>query len=634
MVYQQKSTNQKLVNHISQLHPNCGEKGLQSILGRGYCTDMVHIRPSAEVLKQIPPLESLPSEVQNEIRRFDDEVRALEAGDLDPDEFKKFRLENGTYGIRFETEIHMVRVKIYHGNLTAEQLEAMALVAEGFTPMKMAHVTTRQNLQFHNIHRHEISKVMRIVNGCGLTTREACGNTVRNVSCCPYSGILAESVFDVTPYADAVAHFFLRNPVCQSMPRKFKISFESCPTDHIRTNIHDIGFVAKVRKVGGTVERGFQVYLGGGLGAIPCSAILLEEFTPEALMIPTTEAAIRIHDRHSNRENKNRARMKFLIKDWGAEKFRAMILKERATMVATRSGRTNLKIDTTEEKPPRVKAPITVQAPSDPAYSAWRTTNVFPQVQKGYAGVYIRCPLGDITAVGMRTVADVARRYCGGRIRTSITQNLFLRWIPEGALPSLFAELKDAGLAYDSAERVADITRCPGADTCNLAITHSRGLAETLAPMFADGLGKIQALQPLSIKISGCFNSCGQHHVADIGFYGTSKAVNGRDVPHYAILLGGKTTNGEAIFGETIVQVPARRVPEAVKALSDFFIKERKPAESFYDFVVRKGRPKMRAVLSPFTKIPPFETDPKFYEDLGAEGIGFKMEMGKGECAA
>jgi sulfite reductase beta subunit-like hemoprotein len=581
------------------------------------------------VRKKLSPVE------EQEIKFFEENIAALEAGALDSDDFRRFRLEHGIYGIRNTTDEHMMRVKLKWGDLSADQLDALADIAENYATPKAAHVTTRQAIQMHHLRRRDVPAIIRRVSECGLTTREACGNTVRNVTACHYAGTSVEEVFDVRPYAQTVADYFLRNPIGQNLPRKFKIGFEGCPTDHCRIPIHDFGAVAKVRTVNGKEERGFQCYVGGGLGATPHTAQLIEEFTPEDLLIPTIEACIRIFDRHGNRKDKARARIKFVVKDWGIEKMRETIMEERKIALLTRSGRVpNFKIDRAmfDQAPPQVDLPAQIQEPTDAAYKRWRLTNVLKQKQPGYMTVLVRCYLGDIYVQQMHDLANIARRYCGGRLRSAITQNLVLQWVPEKAIPLVYAELLKAGLAEANAERVADITRCPGADTCQIAITRSRGLAQALTPIFSDGLGEAEELQDIKIKISGCFNSCGQHHIADLGFYGSSKVVNGKEVPHYVMLLGGYTQEGLAKFGKPTLQIPAQRVPEAARKLLQFYREQRQPNETWRPFIERTGTPKIKELLQEFTTVP--ENNPKMYEDLGAEGVSFKMEMGKGECAA
>lgn len=581
------------------------------------------------------PIKHTLSAVQEiELKLFEENIRLLESGALDSDDFRRFRLENGIYGIRNTTDEHMVRIKIKWGNLTADQLDVLAEIAQDYATPKVAHVTTRQAIQMHHIKRRDVPALLRRVAECGLTTREACGNTVRNVTACHFAGVSPEEAFDVRPYAQAAVEYFLRNPICQNLPRKFKIAFEGCPTDHARIPIHDFGAVAKVKTVNGKTVRGFATYMGGGLGATPASAILIEEFTPEELLIPTIEACVRIFDRHGNRKDKARARIKFVVKEWGADKMRETILEERKIAILTRSGNVSFKIDMAgyDDAPPVVQLPASIAEPTEAGYKRWKLTNVRKQKQPGHVSILIRCLLGDIQVQQMHALATIARKYCGGRIRTAITQNLVLQWVPEKALPLLYAELLKAGLAEANAERVADITRCPGADTCQIAITHSRGLASALTPVFTNGLAEADELQDIKIKISGCFNSCGQHHIADIGFYGSSKVVDGHDVPHYVMLLGGYTQEGVAKFGKVTLQVPAKRVPEAAKRLLQFYRENRQGQEIFRAFVERIGLARIKELLHEFTTIPP--GDPKMYEDLGAEGVAFKMEMGKGECAA
>lgn len=581
------------------------------------------------------PSRTLTAVEEAELKHFQENIDKLETGQLDSDDFRRFRLENGVYGIRNTTDEHMIRIKIKWGNLTADQLDALADVSEAYATPKASHVTTRQAIQVHHIKRHDVPKLLRRMMEAGLTTREACGNTVRNVTACHFAGTSPEEAFDVRPYAQAAADYFLRNPIGQNLPRKFKITFEGCPVDHARVPIHDIGAVAKIREINGKKVRGFQLYVGGGLGATPHAAQLIEDFTPEDLLIPTIEAAVRIFDRHGNRKDKARARLKFVVKDWGIEKMREALLEERKIAILTRSGRTpDFKVNPNafDEQPPQVNLPASVAVPTDAGYKRWSITNVRAQKQAGYKTVLIRCLLGDIYVPQMRALAKIARQYCGGRLRTAITQNLVLQWVPEKALPLVYADLQKAGLAEADAERVADITRCPGADTCQIAITHSKGLAAALTPVFTNGLAQAEELQDVKIKISGCFNSCGQHHIADMGFYGSSKVVDGAEIPHYVMLLGGFTQEGVAKFGRPTVQLPARRVPEAANALLTYYRENRQGTEIFRAFVERVGTTKIKELLQPYTTVDP--SDPKKLEDLGAEGQAFKMEMGKGECAA
>jgi sulfite reductase beta subunit-like hemoprotein len=576
-------------------------------------------------------------EVETEIRRFAEEIAKLEAGETDPDDFKRFRLENGVYGIRGTTDRHMVRIKVRFGRITPEQLETVADIAERFTPTGLAHVTTRQDIQLHNVKRTDVVETLRRLAECGLTTREACGNTVRNVTACPYSGVSMSETFDVTPYADALSAYFLRNPINQNLPRKFKIAFEGCAEDHARTPIHDIGIVAKVREYRGGIQRGFQLYIAGGLGAQPRSADLLEDFTPADLLIPTAEAIIRVFDRNGERRperiNRMRARMKFLARSWGIDKLREAIFQERKAILATRSGRSPARIEAAEEQPPTV-AVLNPPAPhiSVVEYRRWRATNVVAQKQPGWYVITVRCPLGDIDPKGLRKLARIARRYCGGRLRLAIAQNILLRWVPEAALPWIFSELQGAGLAHSDADRIADITRCPGADTCQIALTHSRGLASALGDVFKKEFSGIAEIQDISIKISGCMNSCGQHHIADIGLHGATETSDEHELPVYVMMVGGRTREGRAEFGKIAGKIPSRSVPGAVRSVLQFYVSERSERENFRTFLDRVGTPAIKKVIGPFTQMPSYEFQRDLFYDLGAEEQ-FKAAVGVGECA-
>ena len=579
-------------------------------------------------------------EQQEEIDRFRVEIARIEAGETDPDDFKKFRLQNGVYGIRGTTDEHMIRVKIRYGSLTSDQLETLARIADDYTPARITHITTRQDVQFHNIKRRDVPEILQQIANSGLTTREACGNTVRNVTSCPYSGIHPDEAFDVTPYADALSLHLLRNQINQNLPRKFKIAFEGCPEDHARTPIHDFGCIAAIRETPNGPERGFRIYVGGGLGAQPMAAQLLEEFTPADKLIPTAEAVIRVFDRHGERRpeqvHRMRARLKFLIKSWGFEKIRREILIERRAIINTRSGLSSYQIEPAEEAPPDLFVPASQPngLQRDLNYKKWLQTNVLRQKQKGWCAVTIRCPLGDISVEKLRAVAEISRQYCGGRVRATITQNLLLRWVPEHALPDVYEELQYAGLAFSDANRIADITRCPGADTCQLAITHSRGLAQALGSVLSNGLASAAEIQNLSIKISGCMNSCGQHHIADLGFYGASRNSDGREVPEYIMLVGGRTSEAGTKFGKSIAHIPAQLVPEASTRLLNYYRSNRSHEESFGEFVDRIGVSPLREVVSEFTRIPRYAEAPYLYLDLGDEAKEFKVAVGQGECAS
>src|SRR5574337_2020933 len=401
---------------------------------------------------------------EGDIDTFDQFVQRFWNGEISPDEFKRFRLQNGIYGQRQEGE-QMFRIKIPWGGLSATQLELLAELAAK-APKGVAHVTTRQNIQLHFIKLEQVAGLMRSLASVGLTTREACGNTVRNVVVGHCAGVCPQELFDVTPYAEAVARFLLRNPMNQNLPRKFKIAFSGCPDDLGLSPIQDIGARAALRSTAGKEERGFQLYVGGGLGPMPRLADLLEEFTPAEQLLLTVAAVVRVFDRHGNRDDRHKARMKFVLNKLGIEQFRTLVFQERTGLESTMAGQFPSLVVWEEAPPPRASsalAGLPIES-DDPAYRRWRATNLLPQKQAGYTMVHVRLELGDITAVQLRTLAFAAREFGDGTVRSTNQQNFVLRWILSERLPALYRLLSAVGLAAPSAERLADVTACPGAD--------------------------------------------------------------------------------------------------------------------------------------------------------------------------
>ena len=576
-------------------------------------------------------LEDAPQASREEITQFKTLVEQYFTGKISPDEFKAKRLHMGTYGIRNTKDIHMMRIKIPAGIMTAEQAEAIADVAEEFSK-SIAHVTTRQDVQLYWIPTRGVPSVMAKLAAVGLTTREACGNSVRNVTACPYAGVSPTELFDVTKHAEAITTHFLRNAASQKLPRKFKIALEGCPEDHARTAIHDIGLVAAVQEQGGKRVLGFRFYVGGGLGAAPMQAILLEPFTPASELLRTCEAAVRIHDRLGDRKNKATARIKFVVKRLGADAFRKEVFAEREKL--PQHTYPDMSATETDEQPPQpsdVPARISVNG----TFSRWKITNVLPQKQAGYAVVTIRLRLGDISSSQLRALAKVIRRYCGGRLRTAITQNLMLRWVRQQDLAALFSQLQPIGLAETEAERLLDVTSCPGAETCQLGISASRGLARQLEVQMRQAGLSGDDVEGIKIKVSGCPNSCGQHHVADIGFFGGARKVGEHLAPHFQLMLGGYTAEGVAVFGQPITKLPAKRVPEAVVQMLTLYRKDRQaPSESFRAFASRVGVPYWKQAMEPYTTLPAYEQTPDAYRDWGADTEFSLGGMGPGECAA
>jgi len=577
------------------------------------------------------PLAVRPSYAQQEeIDTFDEFVQRFWRKQISEQEFQRFRLQHGVYGQRQEG-VQMVRIKIPWGGLTAEQLEALADLAQR-TPRRIGHVTTRQNVQFHFVKLGEATEFLRHLETVGLTTREACGNTVRNVTAGACSGVCPQEVFDVTPYAEAVARFLLRNPMNQNLPRKFKIAFSGCPDDEGITAIHDIGGRAVLHQENGLSHRGFRLIVAGGLGPVPHHAQVLEEFTPADELLATVGAIVRVFDRFGNRENRSRARMKFVLQEFGVEKFRQLVFKERTGLKSTMGGKFPA-IDIRDEGPPAPRsAPVAFPDLEDPAFQLWRRSNVRPQKQPGYGMVTVRLELGDFTPLQLRLLAFCAREFGDGTVRTTNQQNFLLRWISEEALVPLYRVLRRAELARSGADRLIDVTACPGADTCQLGITSSRGLALAIGRMVEEKHPDLAEEVGGRIKISGCPNSCGQHHIATIGFYGGSKKFGGRQAPTYQMFLGGVWGDSTARFGQPTLRLPAKNIPNAIDRLLEIYKANRTNGESLFPFLERFGPKQMVQNLAEFTEIPSYEEAPDGFQDWGEEKA-FELKTGVGECA-
>ncbi|MBI2116810.1 MAG: nitrite/sulfite reductase [candidate division NC10 bacterium] len=589
----------------------------------------------------IPEAEELPGQSQaepdswandQEIDTFDVFVRRFWRGEITPDEFKRFRLQHGVYGQRQEG-VHMVRVKIPWGGLTARQVDRLAELAEE-SPRGVGHITTRQNIQFHFVKPEVLTLTLRRLAEVGLTTREACGNTVRNVTACAHAGVTPDEPFDVTPYADATARFLLRNPMNQNMPRKFKISFSGC-SDHCGlAPIHDIGAVAAVRRDNGTTQVGFRLYVGGGLGPSPQVSQLLEDFTPADDLLVTIAAIVRVFDRTGNRDNKNLARLKFVIRNLGMDKFRDLVLKERDGLRAVLAGKIPPIVVAPEPSRPGPHGAEQAGEPNgDPQYRRWWITNVRPQKQAGYSMASVRLTLGDVTAQQLRVLAFVARQFADGWLRTTNQQNLIFRWVPNASLSAVYRLLKGVGLGEPSADRLADITACPGADTCQLGITSSRGLALAIGEIFQNGHAHLADEAGIRIKISGCPNSCGHHHIAGIGFSGGSKEFDRQQVPTYQVFLGASLNLDGTRYARPALKVPAKNAPALVGRLLDLWQAERLEGEKFEAFVERVGVSKVRDAVKDLTDLPAQSEAPDKYLDWGGTER-FRVETGPGECAS
>jgi len=573
----------------------------------------------------------LPAEVKQEIDIYETELRRVQQGQMPEKVFLEFRLRHGVYGQR-QARIQMQRIKIPLGMLTTAQMERFADVAEEYSDA-VCHITTRQDIQLHFVDIDDTPNLMRRMAEVGVTTREACGNVVRNVCACPKSGVCSDEVFDTTSHARAMAYFLLRHPDAQNFGRKFKIAYSGCEQHACGLAImHDIGAIAKVRQGEGKQERGFKVYLGGGLGAIPHQAKLFSEFVPAAEMLPLAQAIARVFARLGEKKNRGRARMKFLIAQVGIEEFSRLLAEEREKLPLDPRWTSYLEEAERFQERPLLPGSALEAGGQTPDFLRWAGINTEPQRQPGYSAVTIFLPLGDISSEQMHGLAGLCRRFVRDTVRTTVEQNLVVRWVPSGSLPEFYQGLRELDLAQIGAGRLADITACPGTDSCKLGITSSRGLAALLNEKFNNGLGDLAHRSDLKIKISGCFNSCGQHHVADIGFFGSVQRKGAHVAPVFQVLLGGTTKGNASAYGLAVAKVPAQNAPAAVKKLTDLYASQRAEAESFSDFARRLGKARIKEELEELTALPTYEENPAFYKD-NRQPWDFHMSTGVGECA-
>ena len=600
--------------------------------------------PNTVAFRPAIKAEPIPAHIAEEIETFEAEADRVLGGDLSTDIFKPFRLQYGIYGQR-QSGVQMVRIKIPFGGLTANQLRQVAELADRYAT-GVGHVTTRQDIQLHFVELKHVPEMMRLMASVGLTTREACANTVRNVTACHLAGVCQGEVFDVTPYAKTVAYHLLRNPLNQSLPRKFKIALSGCRQDCALTPIHDIGLLA-AKRADGTL--GFRMVAGGGLGSTPRMAQVLREFTSMDELLPTIEAVIKVFDTLGNRKNRNKARMKFVIEKLGFDEFKRRWEAAYAAMGYAVPTHEPIKLLDYADVPPLImptKVGVTSSGHGNgngsgngavslngqaSAFQAWKRTNVVPQRQAGFVTAAIKLPMGDLTGDQMWVVADVAERYSNGNIRTTINQNMVIRWIPEGRLEEFYQELVTHSLGDPGAELVEDIIACPGTDTCGLGITSSKGMARALAEVFPAGQVP-EDLRDVSVKISGCHNSCAQHHIATIGLHGVGKRLGEHTAPHYELHLGGHV-DGTPKIGQLVVKLPAKSVPAAVRHLVDVYRRDRKAGESLQSFITRVGKNVLKDELIPYTIVPPYEQDSTYYYDWEGEAEFVLEDLGPGECA-
>ncbi len=577
-----------------------------------------------------PP--ALAGAIEQELGHYEDQIKRYRAGELDETKMQKLRLHFGTYAQRQEG-VQMQRIKIPGGLLTADQLETLADAADRYGSGFM-HFTTREDAQIYYVKLEEAPALLRSLAAAGITSREACGNTVRNITACYRAGTSATEAFNVSPYADALFRYLVRNKYNQNLGRKFKITFEGCADDHSGLRIHDIGLWAVTQNLDGEVRRGFRVYLGGGLGAAPHLAHLYTNFLPVEELFNLTAATLRLFDRYGERKARMKARLKFLIETMGWERFRSALEEERQ-----RVGHIPWS-DYVEEAVPLGRGAsrnlqVIDHRRSNSEFCSWVRDSVIEHKNPGLRGVHVRVKLGDLTAERARLLSEVVRRYSSGELRISIEQNIYLPWVREEDLWDLYVSLNKLSLAESGAGTISDVTTCPGSDTCRLGIASAKGLGSALADSFNRSLSPyVELARPLRIKISGCPNGCAQHSVANIGFYAAALSHDERGVPAHFVTVGGQTLPDSAQFGSLLGKFPAKNCVRVTESLLQLFEREGLPAEDFNSFVSRTGIERLREILEPLRQVPSFVDDPSFYEDYGHEHERFAVRKGiKGECA-
>lgn len=586
-----------------------------------------------------------------DLERFEHTVKSYLNSEIDEDSFRIFRLNFGIYGQRQGGHNQMVRVKLPGGVVNPEQLDVLANIAEKYS-RGWGHITTRQNIQFHFVPLEQAPEMLWELGAVGLTTREACGDTVRNITCCPLAGVCPSEVLNVSLWAQAAFKHFLRHAYAQRLPRKFKINFSGCAVDCGQAMFNDIGVIAtQITNANGKIEKGFKIMLAGGLGANPHPAQVLEPFTPREMLLPTMEAILRTFDHYGNRDNKLRARMKWLVDTLGIEQLRERILKERALLFASVTYKDKVPEEIGDNDGVNEQTATTllegyssglgptaygiagrpqpVNLRSNSEFEKWKMTNVVRSKHGEYISVIVNAKLGDVTANQFRAVAQIARKY-DLEVRTTNRQNFVLRDVKASSLQDIYEQLKQADLHTSGAELSRDVVSCPGADTCNLAVTQSRGLAKAISDALEEnGLAEVGGIR---INISGCTNSCGQHHIADIGLMGAERRAHGRPAPGYQLYLGGKIGDLQVEFGTKAGRLPAKKAPEAVCEIISKYVNEKQPAESFGSWLERIGGAKaLSEMVKSFDEFPEPDIAPDFYVDYD-EIKPYSAEVGMGEC--
>ncbi|NUN50610.1 MAG: nitrite/sulfite reductase [Candidatus Brocadiae bacterium] len=576
------------------------------------------------MILESPPI---PPHIAADLQAFESALRSYLDGTLPDEKWRPFRLTHGIYGQRQGGSWQMVRVKLPAGVVTGDQLGVLAEAARRWG-RGVAHLTTRQDVQIHWVPLADVPTFLHAIGAAGMTTREACGNAVRNVAAEALAGVRPDEAFDVTPYAEEIAEFLMRHPRTQGLPRKFKIAFSGTADDAGQAAINDIGAIARV--VDGV--RGFQLRVGGGLGVQPHPSAVLHDFLPAAELAASCEAIIRVFDRTGERKDRKRARLKYVLMRLGLEGFREEYERELREVREGERAKPFPEFDgavrRAERTPAGVRPPS--EAPADLAETEWFRSNVLAQKQTGYYAVTAWVRMGDIDSDRLAGLGEVVRRYSADEARISNEQNVVLRYVAGQDLPALRADLEALGLAAPNANSVFDVTSCPGTTTCALGVTNSKGLGDGLVAHMERARSRFAGVPGLRIKISGCPNSCGQHHVAPIGLYGCSKTVAGRPVPH-ALLLWGGSLGIDSQLGKIVIKLPAKAVPEAVTRLVELWRSERRDDEPFDAFARRTDRAKVKGLLEDLAAVDPADEDA--FRDWGESGAFALADLGPGECA-
>lgn len=577
-------------------------------------------------------MQSFRSEIENpvvekDILELERKIQLFKEGNIDEERFRSLRLARGVYGQR-QLGVQMIRIKLPYGKVTSQQLHRIADVSDEYSTGKL-HITTRQDIQIHHVSLDRTPELWAQLEKDDITLREACGNAVRNVTASETAGIDPKEPFDVTPYAHATFQFFLRNPICQEMGRKFKMSFSATDEDSALSFMHDLGFIPKVQTVNGIEERGFKVLLAGGLGSQPREADVFYEFLEENLLIPTIEGVLRVFDRFGERTKRAKARLKFLVKEIGLEAFIQLVEEEKKALAYQ-----TYPIDTAD-----FEQDIAFEANEVPsvaiedkeAYQSWKSTNVFKQKQEGLSAIGIKVTLGDFTTDKARKLADLIRQYAANELRFTLRQNILIRHVKDAFLPFFYTELQKLGFAEVGYNSLTDITACPGTDTCNLGIASSTGIALELEKVLKNEYPEYAENKNLTIKISGCMNACGQHNMAHIGYQGMSINSGKLVAPALQVLIGGGVLgNGKGRFADKLIKIPSKRGPESLRILLNDFEINQQRNEDFLTYYDRQGKTYFYDILKHLS-----DTDNLTEDDFIDWGHNkqYVKAIGVGECA-